>query len=198
MKIDVTRFLLSRAYVDVNREAEGELNLCPDTLGQTAFNDPNLVIVYKQYHRELERLIRRSVHEHGAENILLLDMHGFSKQPPFVCDLGGTDRYSSFDLIFGTASRGTINHGEADRRFAYFMARKEYAVFLPEEKPIFLGGDPYSAGHITRLYAKKYGINAIQIEISSTFRRVDMSRDAKERGQKLAQDIAEFLAVHYQ
>lgn len=197
MKIDATRFLLSRSYVDVNREAQGELNLCPDTLGQTAFDDPNLASVYWQYHGELEKLINQSIHEHGAENILLLDMHGFSKQPQFACDHGGVDQYSPFDLILGTASRKTINHGEADRLFASFMARKEYTVFLPEEKPILAGGDPYSAGHITRLYAKKYGINAIQIEIASTFRRVDMSRDAKERGQKLARDIAEFLSVHY-
>lgn len=197
MKIDATRFLLSRAYVDANREREGELNLCPDTLGQTAFDDPNLAIVYEQYHGELEKLIRRSVHEHGTENILLLDMHGFSKQPSFVHDWGGMDRYSPFDLILGTASRMTIKHGEVDRQFASFMAKKDYAVFLPHEKPILLEGDPYSAGHITRLYAEKYGINAIQIEISSTCRRADINKDAKERGQKLAKDIAEFLSVHY-
>ena len=197
MKIDATRFLLSRAYVDVNREREGEQNLCSDTLGQTAFDDPNIAIVYEQYHGELERLIGRSVYEHGAESILLLDMHGFSKQPSFVCDWGGTDRYSPFDLILGTANRTTINHGEVDRQFASFMAKKEYAVFLPEEKPMLPGGDPYSAGHITRLYVRKYGINAMQIEISSTFRRTDIRKDAKEMGQKLAQDIAEFLSAHY-
>ncbi len=197
MKIDATRFLLSRSYVDVNRECHGAQNLCPDTLGQTAFDDPNLAIVYKRYHRELERLIRRSVHEHGSENILLLDMHGFSRQPQFACDHGGVDQYSPFDLILGTASRTTINHGEVDRQFSSFMTRKDYTVFLPEEKPILPSGDPYSAGHITRLYARKYGINAIQIEISSTFRRIDIRKDARERGIKLAKDIAEFLSVHY-
>lgn len=196
--VDALRFLMSRAYVDVNRERSGEENFCQDTLGSTGFDDPNLAIVYDQYHDALERLIDRSVHEYGAENILLLDMHGFSKQPPFIHDGGGVDSYSSFDLILGTASRTSINHGDIDRQFASFMAKKNYAVFLPEEKPILAGGDPYSAGHITRLYAKKYGINAMQIEISSAFRRVDIRKDARERGIKLAKDIAEFLSARYQ
>jgi N-formylglutamate amidohydrolase len=196
MKIDATRFLLSRTYVDANRERKGGLNLCPDTLGQTAFDDPNLAVAYERYHGELENLISQSVREHGAENILLLDVHGFSKQPKYLYQSTEDDDMTPYDLILGTASRTTINHGEVDRQFASFMARKMYAVFLPEEQSILPGGDPYSAGYITRLHAKKYSINAMQIEISSTFRRTDIRKDARERGQKLAQDIAEFLSVH--
>jgi hypothetical protein len=64
---------------------------------------------------------------------------------------------------------------------------------LPREKPIFPNGDPYSAGHITRLYAKKHNINAMQIEIFSAFRQ----REGKRKGEKLAADIAEFLCASY-
>lgn len=197
MQVDAIRFLFPRAYVDVNRARPGEENLCADLSHQTGFDDPNLQVVYDWYHGELERLIRRSISVYGADNVLLLDMHGFSKQPSFVFDGGGVDVYLPFDLIFGTANRSTIHYGAIDRRFASFMTRKEYAVFLPQEKPICPDGDPYSAGHITRLYARKYRINAIQIEISAIFRRIDIHGDARERGEKLVGDIAEFLSVHY-
>lgn len=186
MTVDAIRFLMSRAYVDANREMSGEPNLAPDTLGQTALDDPRLTIVYEHYHRELDRLIRMSVRRHGAENILLLDLHGFGKQPAFAPSKG-------YDLFLGTANRTTIHHDEIDHVFAGFMTDRGYSVFLPSEKPIFPGGDPYSAGHITRLYAKKYDINAMQIEICSAFRQ----RENKERGKKLTADTAEFLSANY-
>ncbi|MBP5993693.1 MAG: N-formylglutamate amidohydrolase [Candidatus Moranbacteria bacterium] len=199
-RVDATRFLMARTYVDVNRERLGEPNLCPDTLGQAAFDDPDLETVYGHYHSELVRLLDASVREYGAENVLFLDMHGFSKQPLSVHGQVAQNRidenpiYASYDLILGTANRTTINHGEIDRQFEDFMTRKSYAVFLPKEKPISPEGDPYSAGHITRLYAKKYRINAIQVEIDARFRR---SEQAREAGEKLAWDMAEFLSEHY-
>jgi hypothetical protein len=122
----------------------------------------------------------------GADRILFIDLHGFGKQPAFA-------PHEGYDLILGTANRTTINHGEIDRLFAAFMRDKNYIVFLPTEKPIVSSGDPYSAGHITRLYAKRYGINTMQIEISPTFR----NREAKELGEKLAADIAGFLCANY-
>ncbi len=197
MTVDAVRCLMSRTYVDVNREMSGESNLAPDTLGQTALDDPDLVTVYKQYYGELDRLIQASIREYGAENILLLDLHGFNKQPPFADDWeiedSGPDEWIPWDLFLGTACRATINHGEVDRQFARAMWKRKYSVFLPKERPVFLNGDPYSAGHITRLYAGKYGINAMQIEIFSSFRQ----RESNERGRKLAADIAEFLSANY-
>jgi hypothetical protein len=120
-------------------------------------------------------------------------MHGFSKQPEFVYNSGGGE-YRPFDIILGTANRTTINHGDIDRQLFRFMEMKSYTVFLPTEKPIFPDGDPYSAGHFTRLYAKRYGINTIQVEIAACFR---MGENSKDAGEKLAADISEFLSQYY-
>jgi len=186
MLISAIRFLMPRAFVDANREEPTAENIDPDTLGQTAFDDSRLAGVYRRYHGEIERLVQTAIHTHGKDKILLLDMHGFGKQPTFAPPQG-------YDLILGTANRTTIHHGEVDRRFASCMEERGYRVFLPGEMPVTPNGDPYSAGHTTRLYARTFGINAMQIEISPAFR----SRDSQEKGEKLAQDIADFLAVHY-
>jgi hypothetical protein len=68
-----------------------------------------------------------------------------------------------------------------------------YVVFLPDVQPATPQGDPYSAGHTTRWFARHYGINALQIEMFSSFR----TRESGERGRKLAQDIAGFLTEQY-
>jgi len=186
LRMSAVRFLIPRAFVDANREEPSAVNIDPDTRGQTAFDDLRLTGVYRHYHGEIERLVKAAVQMHGKDKVLLLDMHGFRKQPTFAPPQG-------YDLILGTANRATIHYGEVDREFASFMEERKYRVFLPSDKPITLQGDPYSAGHITRLYARTFRINAMQIEISPTFR----SKDAQEKGEKLAKDIADFLAVHY-
>lgn len=182
--IDAVRFLMSRAYVDANREVKGDSNIDPDTLGQIAFDDPKLARVYGHYHEQIIYLLRRSISTHGAEQVLFIDMHGFGKQPKFAPDGG-------YDLILGTANRTTVPFGEMDKEFATFMGARGYKVFLPTETPISPNGDPYSAGHITRLYAKKFGINALQIEIDAKFRQLEN----KDMGQKLAADMAEFFCL---
>ena len=184
--IDAVRFLMSRAFIDANREVRGEENMDPDLLGQTAFDDPGLARVYWYYHEQIDYLLSRSVCAHGKEKILFIDMHGFGKQPVFAPEGG-------YDLILGTANRTTIAHREVDREFAQFMIVRGYRVFLPTETPVSATGDPYSAGHITRLYGKKHAVNAMQIEISSDFRQ----REATSRGKKLSADMADFLTQHF-
>ncbi|MEK7593603.1 MAG: N-formylglutamate amidohydrolase [Patescibacteria group bacterium] len=185
-RIDTVRFLMARAYVDANREMPDESNLDPDTCGQTALDDLLLSSVYQSYHSELCRLVERSMQTFDVEQILFIDLHGFGRQPKIAPPEG-------YDLILGTANRTTIYHGEVDRTFVRFMEECGYSVFLPGEQPIVPKGDPFSAGHTTRWYAKRYGINAIQIEIFSTFRR----REGQAQGEKLATDIAKFLSKHY-
>ena len=180
--IDALRFLMSRAYIDANREVKGDKNVDPDTLGQIAFDDPKLARVYGHYHEQIIYLLRRSISTHGEKEVLFIDMHGFGKQPKFAPEGG-------YDLILGTANRTTVPFGEMDKKFTVFMEAKGYKVFLPTETPISPNGDPYSAGHITRLYAKKFGVNALQIEIDSKFRQLEN----KDKGQKLAADMAEFF-----
>lgn len=180
--VDAVRFLMSRAFIDANREIKGDDNVDPDTAGQIAFDDPKLARVYGHYHEQITYLLRRSISTHGEEQMLFIDMHGFGKQPTFA-PRGG------YDLILGTANRTTVPFGEVDKEFAAFMEAKGYTVFLPTETPVSPNGDPYSAGHITRLYAKKFGINALQIEIDAKFRQLEN----KDLGQKLAADMAEFF-----
>ncbi len=184
--ISAVRFLMPRAYVDANREMPQDINLDDDTLGQTAFDDQRLAGVYRHYHGALCHLVERAIQMHGPGNILFLDLHGFARQPKIAPAQG-------YDLILGTTHRTTIHYGAIDRRFALFMRERSYTVFLPEEKPSTPTGDPFSAGHTTRWYAKQYGINAMQIETFSNFRK----KDDGTRGKKLATDIAEFFAVHY-
>lgn len=185
LRIDAVRFLLPRAYVDANREHPKSENLDPDTQGQTAFDDVLLSPVYAHYHRLIARLIERSINAYGAECVLFIDMHGFGKQPRIAPPNG-------FDLILGTANRATIQRGgNIDQFFAEFLSARGYCVYLPSEIPRE-GGDPYNAGHTTRFYAHRYGIDAFQIEIAKKFRE----RDSQAIGEALAFDIVSALA-HY-
>jgi len=185
VNIDAIRFLMSRLYVDANRALRVNENLDPDTMRYTALVDENLVQVYEHYHQESGRLVERAIAAHGVQNVLFIDLHGFARHP----EIGPPEGY---DLILGTANRATIPYGEVDRAFAACMEQRGYRVFLPGEQSVGPQGDPYNAGHTTRRYAKQYGANALQIEIARKFRGKD-----KEKGVKLAQDMAEFFAQHY-
>lgn len=186
IRIDAVRFLMPRAYVDANREMFNETNLDPDTLGQSALDDLLLVPTYQYYHTELGRLVKRSIKAFGVRKVIVIDMHGFGRQPK-TAPSGG------YDIIIGTANKETIRHGKIDCLFAEFMKGRGYSVFLPKRQPISPEGDHFSAGHTTRLYAKKHDINAMQIEIFSKFRR----REGQKRGEKLAADMAEFFSKRY-
>jgi N-formylglutamate amidohydrolase len=183
-RVDAIRFLMSRAYIDANRALFQEENLNSNTSHETALDDQLLLPLYQNYHRELQQLLERSMREFGTENILLIDLHGFKKQPR-------ASRH--YDLILGTAHRETIRHGNIDSEFAEFMRQKSYEVFLPDRQPASPEGDLFSAGQIVRCYAEKYRINAMQVEVASIFRE----KDAEGRGQKLARDMAEFLSTYY-
>ncbi|MSU74885.1 hypothetical protein EXS57_03900 [Candidatus Kaiserbacteria bacterium] len=187
VRVDMLRLLMSRAYIDANRELPDDLDPATHTLDQTALDDPLLIPVHHYYYSELHRLVERSIQMFGIEQILFIDMHGFGHQPKFAPPKG-------YDIILGTANRSNIQHGEVDRTFAEFMEERGYRVFLPGEKSITPEGDPFSGRYTTEWCAKKYGINAMQIEIFSTFRMMPQNR---ERGEKLAVDVAEFLSENY-
>ncbi|MFA6503246.1 MAG: N-formylglutamate amidohydrolase [Candidatus Paceibacterota bacterium] len=179
MKVNAVRFLMARAYVDANREM-----LDQDMIGQTALEDRRLTGIYRHYHSEISRLLELSLEAFGDDKVLLIDLHGFGKQPEFAPPKG-------YDLILGTANRTTIRYGEIDRIFAQSMRNCGYRVFLPSEKSVVPNkSDPYSAGHTTRWYSKQFGINTLQIEISSRFR----NKESKKLGEQLAVDIAGFLS----
>lgn len=176
--IDAIRFLLPRAYVDVNRRKfEGK-----------AFADCKLENVYGLYFSRLSRLIDRSVKRFGAENILFLDLHGFSNQPKIAPENG-------FDLVLGTANRRTIRSGdEVDISLGSFLEQCGYTVFLPREESVVSGeSDSFSGGYIIRRIFLDHEVNAIQVEIFSKFRNLKNP----EVGRRLALDMANFILSRY-
>jgi N-formylglutamate amidohydrolase len=158
----VVRGLVSRTFIDYNRAWPEAVNYYPfPRPTYTALEDPRLAPLYLHYHKEIDRLIGGSKEKFGAHRNLLIDLHGFSTQPPDA-------PLSGYDLIFGTNNRGTINYGEPDRRLAEHLRSKGYAVFLPEEYR--REGEMYSADHTACSHARRHGINTLQIEIASRFR----------------------------
>lgn len=186
-RVDAVRFLMPRTYVDANRSLSQEENLDPKAHAQTALDDQRLTSLYRYYHGEIQRLLERSIQKFGTDKVLLVDLHGFGNQPAMAPPQG-------YDLILGTANRTTLHYGNVDVAFAAFMRQRSYEVFLPGKQPIGFVWDPFDAGQTVRWYAKRYGINAMQIEIASIFRHKD-----KEgiKGKMLAKDIAAFLSDTY-
>src|SRR6187551_1326205 len=104
-------------------------------------------------------LVKLSLGFYGSR-ALFIDLHGFGAQPSF----------GTFDLILGTANRGTVAT-DADVRFAQSMRAKGYTIFLPREKTCIDDvPDPYDAGFTTRNVFLKTGVDAIQLEVSAEIR----------------------------
>ena len=129
-RASVVRGQMPRAFIDYNRSWPVGINYYPKTQKEvhTALDDTKLVKLYKHYHSEIDRLVRKSKQMHG-KNCLLLDLHGFSKQPPYSPNEG-------FDLIFGTGNRLTIHYGDIDIRLASFMKTCGYEVFYPKKQAL--------------------------------------------------------------
>lgn len=179
------RFLMARAYIDGNRRMSSGKDKPRTVVEDRAYEDPRLRSIYEKYHRLIATYLKRSITLHGEYQTLLLDFHGFGRQPSFAPTPG-------FDVILGTGNRTTVPHSEVDRQLAWHLGLKGYRVFLPEEKPTVPGGDPYNAGYTTRHYSARYRINAVQIEIAPWFR----TKEDEVRGKKLATDISEFLVTY--
>ena len=113
---------------------------------------------------------------------LLLDLHGFTKQPSF----------GEYDLILGTNHRQTVGGTNADREFAGFMRQRGYEVYVPQETPV--DGELYGATDPRTLVqkARQQGpgnVVGLQVEIARHFR----TRDATDVGQKLSGDMGDFM-----
>lgn len=185
--VNAIRGLLPRTLVDYNRAWPNAINYYPLTQKEvhTALDDERLALPYHQYHSTIDKLVERSNREIGKDKTLLIDLHGFAKQPPYAPEGG-------FDLVLGTGNRASIPHGNIDREFAEYMTKKGYKVFLPKDSSVGQIEDYYSADFTTRHHSEKHDINAIQIEIASRFRQ----KDSRELGKRLAKDIADFLRIY--
>lgn len=180
------RGLLPRKFVDYNRAWPQAINYYPLTQAEahTALDDERLVTAWETYHRSIESNLSRCISKFGVKRTLLIDMHGFIKQPEYA-------PHEGFDLILGTGNRITIPYGNPDEQLANYMTERGYHVFLPQPQSIGPLEDVYAADFTTRHHAETSRVNAIQIEIANKFR----TKHGRDAGIKLAQCFAEFFAT---
>ncbi len=183
-RVNVVRGLLPRALVDYNRAWPIGINYYPRTQKEvhTALDDARLASAYKHYHATIDRLIEASIGNFRRGRVLLVDLHGFSKQPPYAPEGG-------YDLILGTGNRKSVPNGNIDQRLASYMTDRGYKVFLPKDISIGAEEDYYSADFTTRHHSEKHMVNVLQIEIASRFR----ISEGYEIGRKLSSDFADFI-----
>ncbi|HSR88836.1 MAG TPA: N-formylglutamate amidohydrolase [Candidatus Udaeobacter sp.] len=182
--INAVRGLFPRHFIDYNRSPQG-INYYPlsQKKAQTAFDDESLQPIYDVYHEAVADLIMKSILKYGKERCLLIDLHGFTTQPP----------YGDYDLIFGTGNRVTINNSSIDQLLADFFSARGYKVFLPLPASMGPLEDWYSADFTTRHYAQRFGIDAIQIEVAKRFR----TEEGVDAGRRLSVDFAEFFRSNF-
>ncbi|HUC94518.1 MAG TPA: N-formylglutamate amidohydrolase [Candidatus Saccharimonadales bacterium] len=189
--ISTVRGLMPREFIDYNRGWPEGVNYYPLKQGETetALEDARLAPIYFRYHDWVKSLVALSVQNYGGENSLLIDLHGFGRQPEFAPKPDG------YDIILGTGNRQSVPHGEIDRELGQYLKDLGYTVFVSRE--IAKGGkeeELYAAGFTTRLYSEMFGINAIQIEIAPKFRDY---WTGETLGPKLSKDLISFIDEHY-
>jgi len=183
VRVNAVRGLFPRHFIDYNRSLEG-INYYPVSNGepQTALDDERLKPFYNHYHQQIANFLERTIRLYREKGCVLLDFHGFSKQPA----------YGDYDLIFGTGNRITVK-SDVDKALANFLLTRGYRVFLPAQETLGQLEDMYSADYTVRHYAEKFDIDAIQIEVAKSFRVLE----GKKIGRKLSADVAEFLRLYF-
>lgn len=166
-KASAVRGVFPRGWIDFNRPP-----VASQQDMETAFDDPGLKRYYDYYHGEVARLIKMAIESHGQENCLLMDFHGFVKQPA----------NGEYDVILGTGKKT-----ELEKTLEKFLSERGYRVLSEPPENV------YGAGFTTLFYAKIFGIDAIQIEVAKRFRTFQ----GREIGQKLSLDMAEFLVLNF-
>lgn len=167
---DVVRGMIPRCLLDYNRSEE------------EALEDERWLESYNAYHSAIAGLVRCMVEQHGESECLLLDFHGFTDQP----------NYGEYDIILGTGNCTTV-FSEVDKQLFEFLRNRKYQVFFPKKERVGGSEDEYNGGFTIRHYAKKFGINAIQLEISKIFR----TKEGEGRGKILASDLADFIRNNF-
>lgn len=169
-KANMVAGLLPRSFVDYNRFNK-----------EVAYVDERLKKFYFAYHEAICQRIEILLRHH--KNILLIDIHGFGKQP--IPD-------KNFDLILGTNDHESTPHNYDELFYRHFS--NDYKVFVSGEDGLPNESDLYRGDATNLFYFKKYGIDGILLEISPKYRTGDSSKDA---GEKLSSDIASFLSLNF-
>ncbi len=160
--------LLPRTFIDYNR-----------FVPEVAYVDKGLKPFYESYHQTISETIERLKKKWGL--VFLFDFHGFGKQP-----IEGKE----FDIILGT--NGESSPYKTDR-FFFNSLKNEYQIFCAGADGMSIIETNLYKGDTTNLfYYKKYGIDALLVEISSKFRS-SKNTNSKELGKKLAKDLGLFF-----
>ncbi len=182
--VSVVKGNIPRGVVDLNRRWPRPQSYYKGQRAQLALENPRYAVVYRQYHGSIKRLLSESIESYDREGCLLVDLHGFSKQPDYAPKNG-------YDLILGTGNRTSIYYGDIDLTMGEYLQSKGYQVFIPGDKSAsHQKEDLYAAEFTTRYYAEKFKINAVQIETAHEFR--DKKLGIKI-GPQLSRDLTSFF-----
>ncbi len=176
--VHIVRGMLHRSFVDYNRSDRND--------DEPAYEDLRLKHYYDAYHETLAATVGEVVHHYDKSNVLLIDLHGFKHQPS----------HGTYDLIYGTRYRTTV-HGDIDYRSAALLRAQGYTVFVPSESPVIPGEpDRYNGRFTVEHYAAEFGINAVQVEIASHYRRRETAAAGKQLATYLAQAFGHSCTAH--
>jgi N-formylglutamate amidohydrolase len=159
--------LLPRVYVDYN-SFDSEM----------AYSDKKLKPFYEAYHNAIDEIIEELFKRWG--DVVLLDFHGFSKQPMAE---------KNFDIILGT-SNGESSSSRIDK-FIYQSMRDKYQVFCSDQDGLPQESDLYKGDTTNLYYHNKYELDGVLVEISPRFR--EKSSESQRAGIELADDFATVL-----
>lgn len=160
--------LLPRIFVDYNR-----------FVPEVAYTDEKLKPYYESYHQAISNTIERLKKKWGY--VFLFDFHGFGQQP---------FSNEEFDIILGT--NGESSPDEIDK-FLFESLANNYRIFcagMPGSPT--METDLYKGDTTNLFYYKKYGVNALLVEIAPKFRSATAG-NSKILGKKLAKDFAVFF-----
>jgi hypothetical protein len=174
-----------------------ETNVPPEE----GYSDPAMKKYYDSYHREIDQyLISASAAVQGP--CLLLDLHGFTGQPPYAPEPTG------YDVILGTGNRETVlckrhdtspNMTNLDRQLRDVLEKEGLSVFCPEREPILEKRwrdrvvkleppslpDHYNGGYLIHHHARDCHLvaAAIQIEVAPTLRErsAEMTNEGRRK-----------------
>jgi|GEM_PF-3423804 len=161
--------LLPRRFVDYNR-----------FVPEVAYFDPKIKPFYDAYHISICNTIEKLMMYH--KKVVLFDMHGFGKQP-----IEGME----FDIILGTNDGETSPNG-FDKLFFEVSEFYKYSIFSSGSNGLPKESDMYKGDTTNLFYHKKYGIDAILVEIAPRFRNSEIYQ-SKFYGCKLSSDLALFF-----
>lgn len=162
----IVRGLLPRSLCDYNRP----IHAAPKN---RAVADKKLVTFYESYHTCVWELLDQAARRYGK--CYHLDLHGFDPERSGL----------AYDLVLGSHN-GRTTLREIDEKALYFFKNAGYKTKLAKI------GEKFSGGYSITQWMDR-GINALQLEISSRFRKMDSTHE----GKKFAQDLRKFiLSLH--